>query len=153
MKTTLNQKLLLSIAGLMLAINMTPALAADTPSPAVEVKAKSVDPLDAIRLIIKKEHWEHAITELKKQAETPDVNNLLGYTHRKSGKLDQALVYYDKALKANPNHLGALEYQGEAFLMKRELEQAKGNLARLKTLCGGKCEEYEDLNKAIQRYK
>jgi hypothetical protein len=54
-------------------------------------------------------------------------------------------------LRINPNHLGALEYQGELFLQTKKVSAAKKNLAKLKQLCGVNCEEYLDLKKAIGR--
>ncbi len=36
----------------------------------------------------------------------------------------------------NPNHIGALEYYGEALVKMGRIDQAKQNLARLETLCG-----------------
>jgi hypothetical protein len=58
-------------------------------------------------------------------------------------------VYYSKALRIDPNHLGALEYQGELFVETKKIPSAKKNLAKLKSLCGATCEEYLDLKKAI----
>ncbi|MSO29062.1 MAG: enzyme of heme biosynthesis, partial [Candidatus Planktophila sp.] len=65
------------------------------------------------------------------------------------GQYNQAGGYYLKALKIDPNHLGALEYQGELFLIQKKLVSAKQNLAKLKRLCGTSCEEYLDLAQAI----
>ena len=55
---------------------------------------------------------------------------------------------YTQALTLNPDHLGALEYQGELFLQTGKPDLAKANLARIKGICGD-CEESEDLEKAI----
>ena len=52
------------------------------------------------------------------------------------------------ALKINPAHLGALEYQGEMYVETGKLDNAKANLAVLKKLCGD-CEQADDLAKAI----
>ena len=74
--------------------------------------------------------------------------NLLGFTHRKLGDMDAAAQAYSVALGINPEHLGALEYQGELFIQTGKLDLAKANLARLKGLCGN-CEEFGDLEKAL----
>jgi hypothetical protein len=50
----------------------------------------------------------------------------------------------------NPDHIGALEYQGELFVMTGQLDRAKANLDRLNNLCGN-CEEAEDLAKALAK--
>ena len=77
-----------------------------------------------------------------------DAWNLLGFTHRKLGELAAAAQAYSAALRINPEHLGALEYQGELFLQTGKPDLAKANLARLKSLCGN-CEEFGDLEKAL----
>jgi tetratricopeptide (TPR) repeat protein len=78
-----------------------------------------------------------------------DVNNLLGYSSRNLNQYSAAAIYYSKALKIDPKHLGALEYQGVLFLKTNKLASAKSNLAKLKALCGVSCEEYKDLLKEI----
>ncbi len=77
-----------------------------------------------------------------------DAWNLLGFTHRMLGHMDDASKAYLVVLKINPNHLGALEYQGELFLKTGKPDLAKANLAKLKALCGN-CEQFGDLDKAI----
>lgn len=78
-----------------------------------------------------------------------DVNNLLGYSSRNLGLYEDGTKYYAKALRINPNHLGALEYQGVLFIKTNKLTSAKINLSKLKKLCGTSCEEYKDLLKAM----
>jgi tetratricopeptide (TPR) repeat protein len=78
-----------------------------------------------------------------------DINNLLGYSARNLKQYKPAATYYVKALKIDPKHLGALEYQGELFMLTKKTSDAKKNLAKLKSLCGVNCEEYLDLKKAI----
>ena len=112
-----------------------------------------VDELALSRSLIAAKNYRQALTELKRVdqvvAKNADVNNLLGFASRKLGQYSQAGVYYVKALKINPNHLGALEYQGELFLIQKKATLANKNLAKLKKLCGTSCEEYLDLKKAI----
>ncbi len=78
-----------------------------------------------------------------------DAWNLLGFANRMLGNKDDSAAAYLTVLAINPDHLGALEYQGELFLETGKPDLAKANLDRLKGLCGG-CEEAEDLEKAIQ---
>ena len=68
----------------------------------------------------------------------------MGFASRKAGALEQAATFYRAALAADPDHLGALEYQGELFLMTGDRAGAEANLARLGALCGT-CEEQADL--------
>ena len=112
-----------------------------------------VDELALSRSLIDAKNYRQALTELKRVdkvvSNNADVNNLLGFASRKLGQYSQAGIYYVKALKINPNHLGALEYQGELFLIQKKPTLANQNLAKLKKLCGTSCEEYLDLKKAI----
>ena len=78
-----------------------------------------------------------------------DIQNLLGFGHRKTGRLDAANRYYQRALEINPKQKSALEYQGELFLMRGDKVSASDNLAKLEKICWLGCSEYNDLKKAI----
>jgi Flp pilus assembly protein TadD len=123
------------------------ALAAERPS------LRDAPDLTAIRDMIKAEKFTDAIAELDKMvafgADHADIYNLLGFSHRKSGDLAKAALNYDKALKLDADHTSALEYQGEMFVMMRDMDRARKNLARLVQLCPNGCEERDDLQKAI----
>ena len=53
------------------------------------------------------------------------------------------------ALKEDPNHLGALEYQGEMFVDLGQKDNALTNLNKLKELVGEKNSYYKELNSYI----
>jgi len=148
-------------AAVALCISYSPALyAADTgqsaptstPAPSA---TEPVDLLDSSRSLIAAKKFKQALVELERVnkiiSNNADVFNLLGFASRKSNKLKDAETYYRKALTINPTHLGALEYQGELFILQKKLPLAKSNLAKLKSLCGLDCEEYLDLKKAIKK--
>ena len=103
--------------------------------------------------LIAEDKYQAAILPLKsaeKSAQNDaDIQNLLGFVHRKTGQLDAADGYYQRALKINPKHKGALEYQGELFLMRGDRVSAQENLAKLDKICWLGCSEYDDLKKAI----
>ena len=82
------------------------------------------------------------------QPDNADAWNLRGYANRKLGNMDVAAASYTTALKLNPGHLGALEYQGEMFLELGQTDAAMSNLKTLQELCGD-CEEASDLAEAI----
>jgi Flp pilus assembly protein TadD len=129
----------------------SPAFAADTvvetPAPA-DVSAL----IEEARASIDDEYYGAAIAKLQEalvaSPENADILNLLGYASRKSGDLDRAAEFYQAALAINPDHLGALEYQGELFIMLGDMAAAEANLARLADLCGA-CEEHADLAEAL----
>lgn len=114
------------------------------------------DHYEAAKPLIARGDWVPAIAELEQadrlQPDNADVNNLLGYSNRKLGKLDVSLKYYQKALKISPKHRGANEYLGELYLLMKQPAKAKAQLAALSKICGTSCEEYLDLKKAIGAY-
>ncbi len=128
------------------------ATPAATPLTSAPAKNLSTD-LTAIRSLIASNNFSAALASLKiadrNYPNNADINNLLGYSARNLKQNAAAATYYTKALRINPNHLGALEYQGELFVMTKKISAAKSNLAKLKRLCGVNCEEYLDLKKAI----
>ena len=107
---------------------------------------------EAVALVAAKK-YQAAILPLqsaeKSAKNDADIQNLLGFVHRKTGKLDAASGYYQRALEINPKHKGALEYQGELFLMRGDKGSAEANLAKLDKICWLGCSEYDDLKKAI----
>ena len=130
----------------------TPAKATPTPAPSVAAKNVTTE-LTKIRTLIAAKNFSAALSALKVADKdfpnNADINNLLGYSARNLKQYKPAATYYVKALKIEPNHLGALEYQGELFMLTKKTSDAKKNLAKLKSLCGVNCEEYLDLKKAI----
>jgi tetratricopeptide (TPR) repeat protein len=121
-----------------------------TPTPTIKTVTSE---LSAIRILVDSGKYTTALTSLKSADKSypnnADVNNLLGYTSRKLKQYTQAGTYYTKALKIDSKHLGALEYQGELFMILKKTSSAKSNLAKIKAICGTSCEEYIDLKKAI----
>jgi tetratricopeptide (TPR) repeat protein len=116
--------------------------------------SKDAPDLKAVRAKIKAKNYKGAIEDLNKIADTTehaDVYNLLGFSFRKSGDMKNGATFYAKALDFDPNHKGALEYQGEMYVQLGQLDNAKANLAKLVTLCPKGCEEREDLEKAIAK--
>jgi Tfp pilus assembly protein PilF len=135
-----------------------------TPSPSQTPTASStpttatksvVTQLSVIRELVAAQNFASAKTALEQADQqfpnNADVNNLLGFVNRKLKQYSQSATYYTKALKIDPNHLGALEYQGELFMIQKKTALAKKNLDKLKQLCGVKCEEYLDLKKVIDK--
>lgn len=114
---------------------------------------ESAPSLQEIKRTIDNNRYSDAIGMLKKylksEPKSADAYNYLGFSYRKSGNLKEAFKSYDKALALDPRHLGAHEYLGEAYLLNREPDKARAELAKLKGICGN-CEEYRDLDKAVK---
>jgi len=116
------------------------------------VTSKDAPDLTSVRAKIKAKDFKGALAELTPMLVTyqhADVYNLMGFSLRKTGDQKQAYTFYQKALDFDPDHKGALEYEGELFVEMGQIDKAKANLAHLVKLCPTGCEEREDLEKAI----
>lgn len=110
----------------------------------------------ALKLIKNKKFAEAipALHKIEARAKTDaDVQNLLGFSYRKTNQLDKAGYHYERALKLDPKHKGALEYQGELFLMLKDKASAEANLEKLKQICRIGCGELNDLKEALANYQ
>jgi tetratricopeptide (TPR) repeat protein len=149
------------VLGLLLAGAPLPAHAAggggggggDAPKP-----AKPIDPdyTTAVKAI-KAGDYPAAMRLLEgvvgRDATNADAYNYLAYATRKNGDPAAAIPIYEKALAIDPEHRGAHEYIGEAYLQLDNLAKAKEHLAKLDKLCFFSCEEYRDLKKAVSAYE
>ena len=72
--------------------------------------------------------------------------NEYAFALRKSGDLSNAEINYNKALKIDPNHKGALEYLGELYVDTKRKNKANLILVKLENC---KCEEYSELKSYI----
>ncbi len=144
---------------------VTAPMTAPTPEPELSARAMAsartpqdltAKDLSDARALIKKQRWSEAIEVLKPAAarspDNADVQNLLGFTHRKSGQLRRAFEYYEVALRLSPNTPEIHEYVGEAYLMDKRPDKAEEHLAILARLCD-QCEPYRELSESIEAYK
>ena len=103
--------------------------------------------------------WPRAAAIARKALEgKPDIadyHNRYAFALRKGPNPDMDLVFkhYREALRLDPEHRGAHEYIGEAYLMVGDLAKAKEHLAVLDRLCFWGCEEYDDLKKQVAAYE
>lgn len=61
----------------------------------------------------------------------------------------KAIRYYREALAREPRNLAAIAGEGEALVEKGAVEKARGNLAKLESLCGDVCPETQALSATI----
>ncbi|KQT11173.1 tetratricopeptide repeat protein [Ramlibacter sp. Leaf400] len=154
-------KLVPVLAALAIAAAALAAQAADTPGSNPSAAAPTAaERLAKARKSIDAKDWNTALRELnaaaREEPRNADVQNLLGYSYRKRASPDvlKAIGHYQAALRLDPQHKGAHEYIGEAYLMERKPAEAEKHLAELEKICGNKdCEEYRDLAKAIAEFK
>lgn len=80
----------------------------------------------------------------------PDILVYVAFAQRRNGDREAAMAAYEQALARDPNHPGALAYQGALFLELGRRAEAEANLARLAATCAA-CEERETLARDIAR--
>lgn len=144
----------------VLALALSPACLADyARADLPEAKGPESPSVDAGRKAIEARDYKTAVKHLTKAVEelpnNADAHNMLGYAYRNTGVFDKSLEHYQLALKLDPNHRSAHEYLGELYLDMNQLPNAEKQLAALKRSCPffGRCNEYEDLKGAIDKYK
>ena len=79
------------------------------------------------------------------------VANLIGYSYRKLGDYKQSQVWYELALKDDPNHVRTWQYYGLWQLEQGNREQAKYHLNKIAKLAGTDSAEYRSLAAALEK--
>ena len=106
---------------------------------------------------IRAKDWDKAIAHFSTYVRIDPVNadaqNFLGFAYRNQKKYDLALRHYNEALRLDPSHKGAHEYIGEAYLLVGNKAKAQEHLASLEKICSKRCDEYQDLARAIAQAK
>ena len=144
---------LLVTVGFVLSTGTLPAWGMDTEPTPPPLSAEHA----AGRRAIEARDWDASIKALtaaaKREDKNPDIQNLLGFAYRNSGQLEPAFRHYERALKLDPQHLGAHEYVGEAYLMAKNPAKAEAHLAALTRICPSLCEPRDDLKRKIDDYR
>jgi tetratricopeptide (TPR) repeat protein len=83
--------------------------------------------------------------------EHPNVANLIGYSYRKLGDYKLSQVWYERALKADPNHVLTWQYYGLWQIEQGNRDQAQYHLSRIAAICGTDCAEYRSLAAALEK--
>ena len=91
--------------------------------------------------------------ELDNDPDNPDIMSLLGFSYRKIQNYEDALTFYEWALKAEPDHRGANEYLGELYLQTNQFDKAVEQLQILDNLCRTNCKEYTKLKQMIDSFQ
>jgi len=107
----------------------------------------------AYATIYDRNDYASAIEQLKAlgQDDRADVANLIGYSYRKLGDYKVSQIWYERALKADPNHVRTWQYYGLWQLEQGNRDQAQYHLKRIGQLCGTDCAEYRSLAAALEK--
>ena len=79
-----------------------------------------------------------------------DAWNMVGYCYRRTGDLEKSFQAYWECLKLKPDHEGAHEYLGEAYLLAGQPDRALSELAWLRER---KSLEAANLEASLARYR
>ena len=103
--------------------------------------------------IYQRNDYAAAIGQLKALGhdDNAGVANLIGYSYRKLGDYKLSQTWYERALKADPNHVLTWQYYGLWQIEQGNREQASYHLSRIAAICGTGCEEYRSLAAALEK--
>jgi tetratricopeptide (TPR) repeat protein len=107
----------------------------------------------AYTTIYDRHDYASAIDQLKAlgQDDSAAVANLIGYSYRKLGDYKVSQVWYERALKADPNHVKTWQYYGLWQVEQGNRDQAQYHLSRIAAISGTASEEYRSLADALAK--
>ena len=107
----------------------------------------------AYATIYDRHDYAAAIDQLKALGhdDTAAVANLIGYSYRKLGDYKLSQVWYERALKADPNHVKTWQYYGLWQLEQGNRDQAQYHLNKIAQLASTDSEEYRSLAAALEQ--
>ena len=105
----------------------------------------------AYALVYDKQDYTGGIAVLRAMGydDNADVATLIGYASRKLGRYDDAKLWYDRALAADPNHALTWSYYGMWQAEQGNILKAKDDLEKVKSICGTQCRSYVALKEVI----
>ena len=107
----------------------------------------------AYAAIYERGEYASAIEQLKAlhRDDSAAVANLIGYSYRKLGDYKVSQIWYERALKADPNHVKTWQYYGLWQVEQGNRDQAQYHLSRIAALAGTQSEEYRSLAAALEK--
>lgn len=113
--------------------------------------------LESILRLIDEGEYSGAIdqlhVELDKDHDNPEILSLIGLSHRMLLNYEDALIFYQSALRVEPGHPGANQNLGELYVETSQLDKAQKQLELLEGLSLLDSSEYADLKKSITQYR
>ena len=122
-------------------------------SPSIQDAAFAKGYRAAYATIYDRNDYAAAIEQLKALGhdDSAAVANLIGYSYRKLGEYKVSQIWYERALKADPNHVKTWQYYGLWQVEQGNRDQAQYHLNRIAALAGTGSEEYRSLAAALER--
>ena len=121
--------------------------------PGVEGTAFASGYRAAYATIYDRKDYAAAIAQLKALGhdDSAAVANLIGYSYRQLGDYKVAQIWYERALKADPNHVKTWQYYGLWQVEQGNRDSAQYHLNRIAALSGTSSEEYRSLAAALEK--
>jgi tetratricopeptide (TPR) repeat protein len=121
--------------------------------PSIEDAAFSSGYRAAYATIYDRNDYAAAIEQLKALGhdDSAAVANLIGYSYRKLGDYQLSQIWYERALKADPDHVKTWQYYGLWQVEQGNRDQAQYHLSRIAALAGTNSEEYRSLAAALEK--
>jgi tetratricopeptide (TPR) repeat protein len=121
--------------------------------PGVEQAAFADGYRAAYAAIYDRHDYASAIEQLKALGhdDSAAVANLIGYSYRKLGDYKVSQIWYERALKADPNHVKTWQYYGLWQVEQGNRDQAQYHLNKIAQLTGTASEEYRSLAAALEK--
>jgi len=122
-------------------------------SPSIQDAAFAKGYRAAYATIYDRNDYAAAIEQLKALGhdDSAAVANLIGYSYRKLGEYKVSQIWYERALKADPNHVKTWQYYGLWQVEQGNRDQAQYHLNRIAALSGTNSEEYRSLAAALEK--
>jgi tetratricopeptide (TPR) repeat protein len=122
-------------------------------TPSIEDAAFAKGYRAAYATIYDRNDYASAIGQLKALGhdDTAAVANLIGYSYRKLGDYKVSQIWYERALKADPNHVKTWQYYGLWQVEQGNRDSAQYHLSRIAALAGTGSEEYRSLAAALEQ--
>ena len=107
----------------------------------------------AYAAIYDRHDYTSAIEQLKAlgRDDSAAVANLIGYAYRKLGDYKVSQIWYERALKADPNHVKTWQYYGLWQVEQGNRDSAQYHLNKIAALTGTASEEYHSLAAALEK--
>ena len=107
----------------------------------------------AYSTIYDRHDYASAIAQLKTlgRDDSAAVANLIGYSYRQLGDYKVSQIWYERALKADPNHVKTWQYYGLWQVEQGNRDQAQYHLSRIAELAGTASTEYRSLAAALEK--
>jgi len=121
--------------------------------PSIEDAAFSSGYRAAYATIYDRNDYAAAIEQLKALGhdDSAAVANLIGYSYRKLGDYKVSQIWYERALKTDPDHVKTWQYYGLWQVEQGNRDQAQYHLSRIAQLAGTNSEEYRSLAAALEK--